>query len=83
MLAYGGTVQIPAIAQPINGRCFHIGVVPTPKSVPDTTPEDIANAYQETGKIAEVSMIWTNPAGIGEYAELRQNRVITALRVYG
>lgn len=73
----------PAMAMPITGRSFYIGLVPSPRSVPVTTYDDLAAAYQETGEIAEISMVWTDSAGIGEYNNLTQNRVITALRVYG
>lgn len=68
---------------PITERNFHIGTVPTPKSVPETTFDDIVEAYKETGEIAEIAMVWTSPSGIGQYEKLKQNKVITALRVYG
>lgn len=73
----------PEMVLPITARSFYIGVVPSPKSVPPTTFDDLTAAYQEAGKIGEISMVWTNPGGIGEYDVLKQNRVITALRVYG
>ncbi|MEW6094155.1 MAG: glycosyl hydrolase 53 family protein [Chloroflexota bacterium] len=68
---------------PISDRNFLLGLVPSPRSVPETTFDDLIAAYQETGEIAEVSMVWTDPAGIGEYDKLSQNQVVTALRVYG
>lgn len=74
---------IPAVTLPITERNFYIGLVPTPKSTPGITFDDLVAAYHETGKIAEISMVWTDPAGIGEYNKLTQNRVITALKVYG
>ncbi|MBU0461287.1 MAG: hypothetical protein KJ574_01740, partial [Nanoarchaeota archaeon] len=64
-------------------RSFYMGVVPTPKSIPATTFDDLTEAYKEAGDLGEVTPVWTDPAGIGQYAKLRQNRVITALRVYG
>ncbi|WP_445475534.1 glycosyl hydrolase 53 family protein [Methanococcoides methylutens] len=68
---------------PITERNFLIGVVPTPRSVPESTFEDLAAAYEEAGMIGEVTMIWTNPGGIGKYEKLKQNQVVTAVRVYG
>ena len=58
-------------------------MVPTPKSVPETTFDDITAAYEETGQLGEVTMVWGSPGGIGLYEKLKQNRVITAVRVYG
>jgi hypothetical protein len=58
-------------------------MVPTPKSVPETTFEDITAAYEEVGRLGEVTMVWGSPGGIGLYERLQQNRVITAVRVYG
>ncbi|NYT19819.1 MAG: hypothetical protein GKC08_05980 [Methanosarcinales archaeon] len=68
---------------PITERSFLIGVVPTPRSVPESTFEDLTAAYEEAGMLGEVTMIWTNPGGIGKYEKLRQNQVVTAVRVYG
>lgn len=68
---------------PITQRGFYIGMVPTPKSVPETTFTDITAAYEEAGQLGEVSMVWVNPGGIGLYDKLKQNQVVTALRVYG
>lgn len=65
------------------GREFEIGMVPSPRSIPESSFEDLANAYEELGTIADVAMIWGNPGGIGLYERLRQNQVITAVRVYG
>lgn len=64
-------------------RSFYMGIVPTPKSVPNTTFEDIVAAYEEAGTISEITMVWTEPSGIGEYEKLKQNRVVEAVRVYG
>jgi hypothetical protein len=68
---------------PVIERDFYIGMVPIPKSVPDTTFEDITAAYEETGNLGEVTMIWGSPGGIGLYEKLKKNRVVTAVRVYG
>lgn len=68
---------------PITERDFLIGVVPTPKSVPESTFEDLTAAYEEAGTLGEVTMVWTQPGGIGKYEKLKQNQVITAVRVYG
>jgi hypothetical protein len=68
---------------PISERGFFMGVVPTPKTIPAATFDDITAAYEETGNIAEVSMAWVSPSGIGQYDKLKQNSLITALRVYG
>ncbi len=67
---------------PIDTRGFYIGVVPSPKSIPETTWDDTVAAYEETGRIAEVTMIWTGK-NIGQYEKLKQNKVVTAIRVYG
>ena len=58
-------------------------MVPTPKSVPEMTFEDIKDAYEEVGQLGEVTMVWGSPDGIGLYERLKQNRVITAVRAYG
>jgi hypothetical protein len=68
---------------PIEQRSFYLGLVPTPKNAPDSTFDDVIAAYEETGEIAEVQMVWVDPSGIGQYDKLKQNKVITALRVYG
>lgn len=72
-----------AIDLPLEARPFYLGLVPTPLSLPASTFDDLVAAYQETGQIAEIAMVWTDPAGIGAHDRLTQNRVITALRVYG
>jgi hypothetical protein len=64
-------------------RDFYLGLVPTPRTVPEASFEYIAEAYQETGQIAEVAMIWGNPGGIGVFQALKENQVVTAVRVYG
>lgn len=64
-------------------RNFYIGMVPTPKTIPETTFEDITKAYEEVGRIAEVTMIWGSPGGIGLFDKLKQNQAVTAVRVYG
>ena len=58
----GETVKHSSYDLPINTRSFYIGVVPTPKTVPETTWDDITAAYKETGDISEVVMIWS---GVG------------------
>jgi hypothetical protein len=58
-------------------------MVPTPKSDPETTFDDITAAYEEVGRLGEVTMVWGNPGGIGLYDKLKQNQVVTAVRVYG
>ncbi|MBC7090871.1 MAG: glycosyl hydrolase 53 family protein [Nitrososphaeria archaeon] len=68
---------------PISQRSFYIGLTPTPKNWPNSSFEDIMAAYEETGKIAEVAMVWVEKQGIGEFEVLKQNKVITALKVYG
>lgn len=65
------------------GRDFLLGIVPSPKTVPESTFNDLVSAYEEAGSIADVVMIWGNPGGIGLYQSLIQNRVVTAVRVYG
>ena len=67
---------------PLTERDFYIGMVPTPKSVPETTFEDITAAYEEVGQLGEVTMVWGSPGGIGLYERLKQNRVVTSVRVY-
>ncbi|NIO19890.1 MAG: hypothetical protein GTN76_03910 [Candidatus Aenigmarchaeota archaeon] len=67
---------------PITSRSFYIGVVPTPKSDPETTFDDINDAYKEAGELGEVTMIWTGE-NIGQAEKLKQNKVVTAVRVYG
>jgi hypothetical protein len=66
-----------------NGRGFLMGMVPSPKSLPDSDFDDLVNAYQELGTIADVAMIWGSPGGIGLYDRLLGNQVVTAVRVYG
>ncbi len=68
---------------PISSRGFYMGVVPTPKNSPDTTWDDLVNAYEETGRIGEVGMVWVQPSGIGQQAALEKNKVTTALQTYG
>lgn len=67
---------------PIDSRSFYIGVVPTPRSVPETTFDDVNDAYREAGEIGEVTMVWTG-TNIGQSGKLKSSRVVTAVRVYG
>lgn len=39
-------------------RSFLLGLVPNPANSPNSTFEDLVEAYEETGKIAEVGMVW-------------------------
>ena len=73
----------PIIEKNDTGREFEIGMVPSPKSIPESSFEDLVNAYEELGNIADVAMIWGNPGGIGLFERLKQNQVVTAVRVYG
>jgi len=68
---------------PITERDFYIGMVPMPKSEPETTFDDITAAYEEVGQLGEVTMVWGTPSGIGLLEKLKQNQVVTAVRVYG
>jgi len=68
---------------PITERGFFIGMVPMPKSEPETTFDDITAAYEEVGQIGDVTMVWGTPSGIGLYEKLKQSQVVTAVRVYG
>jgi hypothetical protein len=64
-------------------RDYYLGLVPTPRTVPEARFEYLAKAYQEASQIAEVAMIWGTPGGIGLYQTLKKNQVVTAVRVYG
>jgi len=68
---------------PIEERSFYLGVLPSPKTDPTTTYDNTIAAYEETAELAEVSMVWISPSGIGQYEKLKQNQAITAVRVYG
>lgn len=68
---------------PITERHFPLGLVPNPAHAPNSTFDDLIKAYEETGRIAEVCMVWVEKQGIGQRDLLKQNRVITAVRVYG
>lgn len=63
-------------------RNFYLGFVPTPKNIPETTWEDTIAAYEETGELAEVTMVWTG-TNIGQTEKLKQNKLINGLGVYG
>ncbi len=39
------------------GRDFLMGMVPSSRSIPDSSFDDLVNAYQDLGDIAEVAMI--------------------------
>jgi hypothetical protein len=82
ILIAGCTQSDTRVAESGESRSFYIGLVPTPKSVPETTFDDINDAYKEVGDIAEVTMIWTGE-NIGQTEKLKQSRVVTAVRVYG
>jgi len=68
---------------PLQERSFFLGIVPNPAHSPNSTFEDLTRAYEEAGRIAEIGMVWVEKQGIGEADLLKQNRVVTALRVYG
>jgi len=83
-------IEEPAIveAEPVeshdeNSRSFYLGVVPNPKGGPDAQLEDIVDSYAEAGRIAEVTMLWTNPGGIGQYNRIRETRAIEGARING
>ncbi|MBN2488914.1 MAG: hypothetical protein JXA98_07800 [Methanosarcinaceae archaeon] len=63
-------------------RNFYLGLVPTPKNIPETTWDETIAAYEETGELAEVTMVWTG-TNIGQTEKLKQNKLITGLGVYG
>lgn len=63
-------------------RDFYLGLVPTPKGGSSASFDDLTEAYKEVGRIAEVSMVWVEPQGIGQYEKLEKNQVLTALEVY-
>jgi hypothetical protein len=75
--------DLPKQKLPITERNFFIGLVPNPAHAPNSSFDDILNAYEETGKIAEICMIWVAQQGIGQFILLKQNQVITGVRVYG
>jgi len=58
-------------------------MVATPRNEPNTTFDDLVNAYAEAGNLSEVTMVWVSPSGIGEFAQLNQSRVVEGVRVYG
>ena len=78
----GGTDRGSGIL-PLQERNFFLGIVPNPAHSPNSTFEDLTRAYEEAGRIAEIGMVWVEKQGIGEADLLKQNRVVTALRVYG
>lgn len=77
------TREPPTVDPVEGGRGFYLGLVPTPRTVPEASFDYLVEAYQEAGQIAEVAMIWGNPGGIGLYQSLKDNRVVTGVRVYG
>jgi len=68
---------------PITERSFYLGLVPTPITEPETTWDDIIASYEETAEIAEIAMVWTDHGEVSQYEKLKQNKVITGVRVYG
>ncbi|HID73055.1 TPA: hypothetical protein EYP38_03875, partial [Candidatus Micrarchaeota archaeon] len=71
----------PVLA-PEDGRSFYLGVVPNPKGGAEASWEDIVDAYNETKQIAQVTMLWTNPGGIGQYNRIRETRAVEGARLY-
>lgn len=78
-----GPAKAPSSSLPLSERSFLLGLVPSPAHSPHSTFEDLVKAYEETGRIAEIGVVWVEKQGIGEYDLLKRNGVITALRVYG
>jgi len=71
----------PAIAQnKTETREYLIGVIPSPKTQPNTSFDDMLDAYGEAGELGEVMMVWTNPNCIGQTQKLKENRVVEAVR---
>jgi len=68
---------------PISGRSFYIGVVPTPKSIPATTMQDLIDSYSEAGKIGEVTMVWPSGGWYGACQRLQDSRTVEAVRNMG
>ncbi|MFH1394201.1 MAG: glycosyl hydrolase 53 family protein [Candidatus Micrarchaeota archaeon] len=75
----------PGPAETLEGdsRSFYVGVVPNPKGGADAGWEEVVEAYNETKQIAEVTMLWTNPGGIGQYNRIRETRAVEGARLYG
>ncbi|MCP3682391.1 MAG: hypothetical protein GY861_06835 [bacterium] len=80
VLLFGCGKTVPET--PESERDFLMGVVPSPKTIPETTFDDLTAAYEETGQIAEVTMVWTG-TNIGQTEKLKQSRTLTGLGVYG
>jgi hypothetical protein len=79
----GGYFDKPKKQSSLRGyRSFYLGIVPNPKTIPETTFEDMASAYEEAGNLAEIAMVWTN-TNIGQTEKLKKNKLIKALKVYG
>ncbi len=68
---------------PLAERSFWLGLVPNQANSPNSTFEDLVEAYEEAGEIAEVGMVWVENQGIGEFELLKRNGAVTALKVYG
>jgi hypothetical protein len=66
----------------ITTRGFLLGVIPNPANYPNSSFDDLTAAYEETGQIAEVSMVWTG-TNIGQTEKLKGSKVVQALRTYG
>ncbi|MBD3389721.1 hypothetical protein GF415_02075 [Candidatus Micrarchaeota archaeon] len=64
-------------------RSYYVGLVPSPKTQPETSFEDIVDAYEEAGRLGEVMMVWSDPNCIGQCTRLRQTRVVEAARSNG
>lgn len=65
---------------PISERRFLLGIVPIPKNFPNSSQEDLIDAYEMTGEIAEVVPVHDPQSWIDKTEKLKKNRVIEVLR---
>ena len=67
----------------ITTRSYYIGVIPSPQTEPETSFDDLIDAYAEAGELGEIMMVWSDPNCIGLCEKLTQNRVVEAVRNNG
>ncbi|UCD72804.1 MAG: hypothetical protein JSW01_04955, partial [Candidatus Bathyarchaeota archaeon] len=65
---------------PISERSFLLGVVPIPRNFPNFSQEDLIDAYEMAGEIAEVVPVHDPQSWIEKTEKLKKNRIIEVLR---
>jgi hypothetical protein len=73
-------ISAASYSLPISERPFLLGVVPIPRNFPNFSQEDLIDAYEMAGEIAEVVPVHDPQSWIEKTENLKKNRIIEVLK---